>query len=231
MESLPPSPNHTKYPTLLLDAKNDEAKVTLSSSSSDPLVSLAFKLEESRFGQLTYLRLYQGTLRKGEWIVNVRTGKKVKVPRLVRMHLNEMEDVDSVGSEEICALFGIDAQVVTHVYVCAGPRDFKEPKGKESANFSKALNRFTREDPMVQVHVDNDRSRQERCYNLHRSPIHISFQTIISGMGELDIHLERMKREYNTESHESPTAKLLQTARNSTIRTKSSQAEEDSTEK
>ncbi|KAJ3002020.1 UNVERIFIED_CONTAM: Elongation factor G, mitochondrial, partial [Siphonaria sp. JEL0065] len=91
-----------------LDAKQNEEKVQLSSSSNDPLVSLAFKLEESRFGQLTYLRIYQGTLRKGEWLVNVRTGKKVKVPRLVRMHSNEMEDVDSVGSGEICALFGID---------------------------------------------------------------------------------------------------------------------------
>ncbi|KAI8610239.1 P-loop containing nucleoside triphosphate hydrolase protein [Chytriomyces sp. MP71] len=190
-----PAPH--QVPNAALDAKNDEAKVTLSSSSSDPLVSLAFKLEESRFGQLTYLRLYQGTLRKGEWIVNVRTGKKVKVPRLVRMHSNEMEDVDSVGSGEICALFGIDcasgdtftdgnsALTMTSMFVPSPVISLSiEPKGKESANFSKALNRFTREDPTFKVHIDND-----------------SKQTIISGMGELhlEIYVERMKREYNTE--------------------------------
>ncbi|KAI9355114.1 P-loop containing nucleoside triphosphate hydrolase protein, partial [Zopfochytrium polystomum] len=180
-----------------LDAKRGEEKVQLSSSSTQPLVSLAFKLEESRFGQLTYIRVYQGTLRKGDWIVNTRTGKRVKVPRLVRMHSNEMEDVDSIASGEICAVFGIECAsgdtftdgtssiTMTSMFVPKPVISLSiEPKGKENANFSKALQRFQREDPTFKVHVDAE-----------------SKQTIISGMGELhlEIYVERMKREYNTE--------------------------------
>lgn len=82
--------------------------VVLSPASSAPLVGLAFKLEEGRFGQLTYMRVYQGTLKKSMQIFNARTGKKVKVPRLVRMHSNEMEDIESIGPGEICAIFGVE---------------------------------------------------------------------------------------------------------------------------
>ncbi|KAL1328883.1 hypothetical protein AAHE18_12G000600 [Arachis hypogaea] len=74
-----------------LDQTKNEEKVELTGSLDGPLVALAFKLEEGRFGQLTYLRIYEGVIRKGEFIINVNTGKKIKVPHLVRMHSDEME--------------------------------------------------------------------------------------------------------------------------------------------
>ncbi|KAJ3125956.1 Elongation factor G, mitochondrial [Nowakowskiella sp. JEL0407] len=190
-----PAPHEVK--NYALDISNSEEKIDLSSKSNAPLVCLAFKLEEGRFGQLTYIRMYQGTLKKGSFIVNSRTGKRHKVPRLVRMHSNEMEDVESVSSGEICALFGIECASgdtftdgtvtfsMTSIYVPKPVISLSiEPKGKETPNFSKALQRFQREDPTFRVHIDSD-----------------SKQTIMSGMGELhlDIYIERMKREYNVE--------------------------------
>ncbi|KAJ3269057.1 Elongation factor G-2, mitochondrial [Terramyces sp. JEL0728] len=190
-----PAPHHVN--NFALDTENNEQETRLSCKSSAPFVALAFKLEESRFGQLTYLRIYQGTLNKGDWIVNVRTNKRVKVPRLVRMHSNEMEDVDSVGSGEICALFGVDCAsgdtfsagslqyTMTSMFVPEPVISLAlTPKSKDTTNFSKALNRFQREDPTFRVHVDEE-----------------SKQSIISGMGELhlEIYVERMKREYKVE--------------------------------
>ncbi|KAI8913576.1 P-loop containing nucleoside triphosphate hydrolase protein [Gorgonomyces haynaldii] len=181
-----------------LDRQDGEKQIVLNNSSTEPLLALAFKLEEGRFGQLTYVRIYQGTLRKGDWIFNVRTNKKVKVPRLARMHSNEMEEVESVGSGEICAIFGVECAsgdtfssgslqyTMTSMFVPEPVISLSlTPKAKEaSANFSKALSRFQREDPTFRVHVDEE-----------------SKETIISGMGELhlEIYVERMKREYNVE--------------------------------
>ncbi|KAJ6946540.1 elongation factor G-1 [Populus alba x Populus x berolinensis] len=91
-----------------LDQTKDEEKVVLSGTPDGPLVALAFKLEEGRFGQLTYLRIYEGVIRKGDFIVNVNTGKKIKVPRLVRMHSNEMEDIQEAHAGQIVAVFGVD---------------------------------------------------------------------------------------------------------------------------
>ncbi|KAF8962881.1 elongation factor G, mitochondrial [Flammula alnicola] len=172
-------------------------QVTLSPAAEAPLVGLAFKLEEGRFGQLTYMRVYQGTLKKSMQIYNARTGKKVKVPRLVRMHSNEMEDIESIGPGEICAIFGVECSSgdtftdgstsfsMTSMYVPEPVISLSlKPKGLETPNFSRALNRFQKEDPTFKVHID-----------------HESKETIISGMGELhlEIYVERMRREYNTD--------------------------------
>ncbi|THH05587.1 hypothetical protein EW145_g4685 [Phellinidium pouzarii] len=172
-------------------------QVPLYPAADAPLVALAFKLEESRFGQLTYMRVYQGSLRKAQHIFHARTGKKVKVPRLVRMHSNEMEDIDTIGPGEICAIFGVDCASgdtftdgttdysMTNMFVPEPVISLSlKPVGQETPNFSRALQRFQREDPTFRVHID-----------------HESKETIISGMGELhlEVYVERMRREYNVE--------------------------------
>lgn len=103
-------PNPSEVAATAFDySKPEEAPFPLiPSTDNTPLVGLAFKLEEGRFGQLTYMRVYQGSLKKGGVITNARTGKRVKVPRLVRMHSDEMEDVDTINAGEICAMFGVE---------------------------------------------------------------------------------------------------------------------------
>jgi elongation factor G len=91
-----------------LDMDNNESPVILPSDPEKPVVALAFKLEDGPYGQLTYVRVYQGTLAKGSTIVNTRTGKKIKVGRVVRMHADQMEDVEAVSAGYIGALFGVD---------------------------------------------------------------------------------------------------------------------------
>lgn len=188
-------PNPSEVENLALDQRRQEAPVKLISYNSLPFVGLAFKLEESNFGQLTYIRVYQGSLRKGLNVFNARTNKKVKVPRIVRMHSNEMEDVQEIGAGEICAVFGIDCASgdtftdgqlgysMTSMFVPEPviSLSIKPKDNKDLPNFSKAMARFQREDPTFRVHVDPESS-----------------ETIISGMGELhlDIYVERMRREY-----------------------------------
>lgn len=160
-----------------------------------PFVGLAFKLEENQYGQLTYMRLYQGVIKKGFIIHNTATGDKVKLSRMVRMHSNQMEDISEAGPGDIFAMFGVN---------CASGETFTDgkklsltsmhvpdpvmsltikPKDKNDlTRFMQALNRFQREDPTFRVsqNIESD-------------------EIIISGMGELHlfIYSERIKREYN----------------------------------
>jgi elongation factor G len=181
-----------------LDLKKEEAEVQVTNNPDDPLVMLAFKLEDGRYGQLTYVRTYQGVLQKGDTVYNSRTGKKVKIGRLVRMHSDEMEEIESCGSGDIVALFGIDCasgDTFTDDRISYSMTSMHIPEpvislavipvdNKAQINMSKALNRFTKEDPTFRAYVD-----------------HETGETIVSGMGELhlEVYIERMKREYKAE--------------------------------
>jgi elongation factor G len=91
-----------------IDLSNDDAPIVVESDSNKPLVALAFKLEDGRYGQLTYLRIYRGTIGKGDTIINSRTQKRHKVGRLVRMHADDMQEIERGGAGDIVALFGIE---------------------------------------------------------------------------------------------------------------------------
>ena len=191
-------PNPTEIDNFALDLDKEEEEVKVSNKAEDPCVALAFKLEDGRFGQLTYTRTYQGTLKKGDTIINSRTGKKVKVGRLVRMHANEMEDIDESGSGDIVALFGVDcasgdtftsgdlnwSMSSMHIPAPVISLAIKPVDNQSQGNMSKALNRFTKEDPTFKTYVDDETN-----------------ETIISGMGELhlEVYIERMKREYKAD--------------------------------
>ncbi len=190
-------PCPSDVPIEAVDLDSDEP-VLLEADSDAQTVAYAFKLDDGRFGQLTYLRVYQGTLRKGSTLVQTRTGRKIKVGRLVRMHADKMEDIDAGAAGDIVGLFGIDCHT-GDTFVSDGPRlamtsmhvpdpvislSIQPVDAKAQANMSKALSRFSKEDPTFRVRLDEE-----------------SGQTIISGMGELhlEVYVERMRREYAAE--------------------------------
>ncbi len=191
-------PNPTEVQNIALDLDDNEKEVVLESKEDAKPVILAFKLEDGQFGQLTYIRIYQGKIKKGDTLINTRTKRKFNVGRLVKMHASTMEDISEAGCGEIAALFGIDCASgdtfcdpslnysMTSMYVPTPVISLAiEPVDKKAAdNMAKALNRFTKEDPTFQTYVDPE-----------------SNQTIIKGMGELhlDVYIERMKREYKAE--------------------------------
>lgn len=191
-------PNPKDITNRALDLDKDEAEVILETDNDKPLVALAFKLEDGRYGQLTYMRIYQGTMKKGDFIFNTTNDKKVKVPRVVKMNSDEMQDVEVAYAGDIVALFGVDCAsgdtftdgnvnyAMTSMHIPEAVISLAvAPKDKSDAsNFSKALQKFRKEDPTFRVHRDEE-----------------SNETIISGMGELhlEVYVERMKREFKCE--------------------------------
>uniref|UniRef100_A0A2K5EUY4 Elongation factor G, mitochondrial n=1 Tax=Aotus nancymaae TaxID=37293 RepID=A0A2K5EUY4_AOTNA len=195
-----PNPSEVQNYALLSqeDDSKEKTKILMSSErdNSHPFVGLAFKLEAGRFGQLTYIRIYQGVLKKGDTIYNTRTRKRVRLQRLARMHADMMEDVEEVYAGDICALFGIDcasgdtftnkdnsglSMESIHVPDPVISIAMRPSNKNDLEKFSKGIGRFTREDPTFKVHFDTENK-----------------ETIVSGMGELhlEIYAQRMEREY-----------------------------------
>ncbi|MFG0332892.1 MAG: elongation factor G [Maioricimonas sp. JB049] len=176
-------------------AENESKRVPLSHSLDEPLVSMAFKTVVEQFGQLTYFRIYQGKIVKGESYINTRTGKKVRFGRLLRMHANDREDIDVGEAGDIIAVVGVDC--ASGDTFCGAGANYSlesiyvpepvirlsvEPLARDSADrLGKALERFRREDPTFQVSTDPETG-----------------ETIIAGMGQLhlEVYIERIRREY-----------------------------------
>jgi elongation factor G len=185
-----------------LDVKNfakkvgaEDEMVQLKADASLPMVSMAFKITDETFGQLTYTRVYQGTLKKGMTMENTRTGKRIRLGRLLRMHSDDRENIDEAEAGDIVAMVGVDCAsgdtftdegvdlTCESMFVPEPVISFSVscPDSADYDKMSKALQRFMKEDPTFRVHTDEE-----------------SGETIISGMGELhlEIYIERIKREY-----------------------------------
>ena len=191
-----PDPSEVEATAVDLDADGREVKLVADPAAKT--VALAFKLEDGPYGQLTYVRIYQGSLRRGDELINTRSEQKVKIGRLVRMHADTMEDIPGAVAGDIVALFGVECAsgdtfaaaglnlALSSIHVPDPVISLAVTPADNAAadRMAKALNRFTKEDPTFRSYVDPESS-----------------QTIIQGMGELhlDVYLERMKREYRAE--------------------------------
>ena len=201
-----PSPLDREILATDLEQKTDEQdssseqqnRVLLSTSNDDPLVAMAFKTVVEQFGQLTYMRIYQGQLKKGGSYTNTRTGRKIRFGRLVRMHADQREDLDVASAGDIVAAVGVecasgdtfcgeDVEYALESIFVPEPviRLSIEPLTRDGADrLGKALDRFRREDPTFRVQSDQETG-----------------QTLIAGMGQLhlDVYVERIRREYGVD--------------------------------
>ena len=191
-----PSPTERKVIAKKWD-KPDEA-FDLSPDPAKPLVAMAFKIVDDPYGQLTFMRIYQGKIVKGETYINQRTSNKQRFSRIVRMHADKREEIDSAEAGDIVAVMGVDAAsgdtyASEQKYCTLESMFVPEPVIKMAITptnrdgldkLGKGLQRFTREDPTFRVFTDEETG-----------------ETLIAGMGELhlDIYVERIKREFKVE--------------------------------
>jgi elongation factor G len=191
-----PSPLERKVIAKKWD-KPDEA-FDLAPDTAKPLVAMAFKIVDDPYGQLTFMRIYQGKIAKGEAYINQRTSQKQRFSRIVKMHADKREEIDSGEAGDIVAVMGVDAAsgdtyASENKYCTLESMFVPEPVIKMSITptnrdgldkLSKALQRFTREDPTFRVATDDETG-----------------ETLIAGMGELhlDIYVERIKREFKVD--------------------------------
>ena len=164
-----------------------------------PLRALAFKIMDDRYGALTFTRIYSGTLNKGDNVLNTFTGKTERIGRIVEMHADSREELDSAQAGDIVALLGMKNTRTGHTLADANnpatlePMVFPDPvisiaiSPKDKAGNEKmgvALNKMIQEDPSFRVATDED-----------------SGETIIKGMGELhlDIKVDILKRTHGVE--------------------------------
>lgn len=168
----------------------------------EPMAALAFKIATDPFvGKLIFVRVYSGVLTAGSYVLNTTTGEKERVGRIVRMHADKREDIDSIGAGDIAAVVGLKNTFTGHT-LCdvAHPIALEgitfqdppvsiavEPKSKaDQEKMGIALQRLAEEDPTFRIHTDEETG-----------------QTIMSGMGELhlEILIDRMKREFKVEAN------------------------------
>lgn len=180
------------------DHDNQGAETPVVCDPEAPLVAMAFKIVDESFGQLTYTRVYQGTLQRSKPYRNARTGKSIRVGRIVRMHANQREDIDVAKPGDIVAMVGIDCasgdtfcdesiNVSMESIFVADPvikLSLTPASSADQDKMAKALNRFMKEDPTFRVSSDPETG-----------------ETIIAGMGELhlDVYAERIRREYKAD--------------------------------